>query len=58
MYCGVLGIFVSIVAHLTYWNWMGFPLDYTIAMMVDVIVGWILAGLGIAAVVKEKAAAI
>jgi len=58
MYCGVLGIFVSVVAHLTYWNWMGFPLDYTIAIMVDVIIGWILAGLGIAAVVKEKKTAV
>jgi len=58
MYCGVLGIFVSLVAHLTNWNWMGFPLDYTIAMMVDTIVGWILAGLGIAAFVKEKKTAV
>jgi hypothetical protein len=54
MYCGVLGIFISLVAHLTNWNWMGYPLDFTIAMMVDTIIGWILAGLGIAAVVKEK----
>jgi hypothetical protein len=54
MYCGVLGIFISIVSHLTNWNWMGYPLDYTIAMMVDTIVGWILAGLGIAAIVKEE----
>jgi hypothetical protein len=54
MYCGVLGIFISLVAHLTNWNWMGYPLDYTIAMTVDTIISWLLAGCGIAAIVKEK----
>jgi hypothetical protein len=52
VYCGMLGIFVSFVTHLTNWNWMGYPFDYTTAWIFDNVVGWLLAGLGIAAVVK------
>jgi|SRR5689334_457148 len=52
-YCGMIGIFVAVFVHLVNWNWMGMPGDYTSAQIIDVIVGWILAGLGIAAVVKS-----
>jgi len=50
-----LGIFVALVGHASYWNWMHFPAGYTIAFMVDVIVGWTLAGLAIAAIVRPEA---
>ncbi len=46
-----LGIFVALIGHATYWNWMYFPTDYTIAFMIDVVIGWTLAGLVIAAIV-------
>jgi len=46
------GVFVALVGHLSYLNWMSFPLGYTIVFCVDVIVGWTLAGLAIAAVIK------
>ena len=39
------------------WNWMGFPLDYTTAMVADTVIAWLCAGVGIAAVVKAPAAA-
>ena len=55
-YCGVLGILISVFAHLTNWNWLGFPLDYTTAMMTDAVIGWLFAGAGIAAFVKAPAA--
>lgn len=51
-FCGMLGLFASLVTHLTYWNWMSFPRDYTTAMVLDAVVGWVLAGLGIGALVK------
>ena len=47
-----LGVFVALVGHASYWNWMHFPWDYTVAFMVDVGVGWTLAGLAIAALVR------
>ena len=53
-YCGTLGIFLSVGTHLLNWNWMGYPLDYTTAMVADAVLGWLLAGVGIASVVKVK----
>ncbi|MBU1298146.1 MAG: hypothetical protein KKF20_01085 [Bacteroidetes bacterium] len=51
-FVGVLGIFASIVTHVSFWNWMYFPLKYTTAMMADLIIGWIIGGLVIAAFIK------
>ena len=51
-YCGMFGLFVSLFTHLMSWNWLGFPVDYTSAMIIDAILSWIFAGLGIAAIVK------
>jgi hypothetical protein len=51
-YVGVLGIFASIVTHISYWNWMYFPAKYTTAMMADLTIGWIIGGLVIAAFIK------
>jgi hypothetical protein len=56
MFCGVLGIFVSFVSWLPGWNWMGYPMDYTTAMVADSIFGWLIAGLAIAGFVKGPAA--
>ncbi|MGI9517545.1 MAG: DUF2760 domain-containing protein, partial [Pirellulaceae bacterium] len=49
-----LGIFVALVGHLSYWNWMHFPAGYTVAFMIDVTVGWLLAGLAIAAFIRPQ----
>ena len=51
-YCGMIGIFISFISHLTAWNWMGFPFVYTSAMMIDSVLGWLLTGFGIAGIVK------
>lgn len=52
IFCGMLGVFASFVVHLMYWNWFHFPLNYTTAMAADTVIGWLLAGLAIAAIVK------
>jgi hypothetical protein len=52
IFCGMLGVFASFVVHLMYWNWFYFPLNYTTAMVADTIIGWLLAGLVIGAIVK------
>ncbi len=51
-FCSMFGIFVSIFDHLMTWNWMGFPGDFVHAMMIDAVLGWILAGVAIAALVR------
>ncbi len=52
-FCGMFGIFTAVFVHLMNWNWMGFPADFTTGQIIDAIVSWILAGLGIAAFVKS-----
>ena len=47
-----LGVFVGLVGHASYWNWMHFPAGYTLAFIIDNVVGWTLAGLVIAAIVR------
>lgn len=32
-----LGIFVALVGHLSYWNWMHFPLGYTVGFMISTL---------------------
>ena len=49
-----LGIFVALVGHASYWNWMNFPIDYTLAFMADVTIGWALVGLVMAAIVRPQ----
>lgn len=46
------GIFLALTAHVAYFNWMRFPADFTMMFIVDAIVGWFLAGLPIAAIVR------
>jgi hypothetical protein len=52
----LIGLFSAITTHAMYWNWMLFPTDYTLAMFADVVGGWTLAGLVMAALVKPAAA--
>jgi len=49
----LISILSGVVYDLPYWNWYGFPLDYTIAHMAGWIVSWGVAGLGMAAIVKR-----
>ena len=55
-----LGVLIVLASDVMSWNWMRFPLDHSIAMAVDRVIGMALAGIVIAAVVvpkKNKAAA-
>jgi hypothetical protein len=51
-FCGLLGIFASLVTHVVNWNWLNYPADFTTGMIADTVIGWVLAGLGIGAIVK------
>jgi hypothetical protein len=51
-YFGMLGILISFFVHLSNFNWFDYPSDFTVAMVLDTILGWVVAGLGVAAVVK------
>ncbi len=54
----VFAVAAGLVCHVPYWNWWGFSLEYTAVSMLDLLVGWFLAGLAIARIVEFKATAL
>jgi uncharacterized membrane protein YphA (DoxX/SURF4 family) len=48
-----IGAVVSISAYASYWNWYGFPTDYTLAAMFLQVVAFAVAGVPIALLVKK-----
>ena len=50
----LLGLFSWLTISVPYWNWYGFPADFTTAGLIDGVVGWFLAGLAMAAVMKKS----
>jgi hypothetical protein len=51
-----IGVSTAIATNVSYWNWYGFPLDYTIAQIIMEIVGAFVAGLAISAVLRGRTA--
>jgi predicted small secreted protein len=49
----VFGLGVGILGYLPQWNWWGFSYAYVFTHIVDLTVGWFLAGFGIAKVLKK-----
>jgi hypothetical protein len=52
----LIGVSASIATNVSYWNWYGFPLDFTCAAIVTEVVSGLAAGLAIAAVLKPRTA--
>jgi hypothetical protein len=48
----LVGILASVMMLVPYWNWYGFPPDFTLGQIVEHAVGWFLAGIAIAAIVR------
>lgn len=53
-----VGVAVGISTNGSYWNWWGFPVDYTLASIVVQVVGYTLAGLVAALVLGWKGKAV
>jgi hypothetical protein len=51
-----LGVLAAFTTNIEYWNWYGFPGNYTTAYIFDKIVGFLVVGLVVASVVRVKAA--
>ena len=45
-------VIAALMTDLANWNWFAYPADYTLASMADKIIGWGLAGLALAAIVR------
>jgi hypothetical protein len=53
-----LGLFAAIGINIEYWNWYGFPANYTVATIADKFIGFLIVGLVAAALVKPASARI
>jgi hypothetical protein len=50
----LVGILASVMTLVPYWNWYGFPTDFTLAQIAENTVGWFLAGLVLAAILRPS----
>lgn len=48
VFASVFSLAAGVITSLPAWNWWGFPAGYTILEMMDLVVGWSLAGLVLA----------
>jgi hypothetical protein len=51
----LLGLTVALMTNVQYWNWYGFPLNYTVATIFIAAIGFLIVGLIAAAIVKSPA---
>ncbi|HWA91566.1 MAG TPA: hypothetical protein VG889_16125 [Rhizomicrobium sp.] len=51
----LMGVSSAIATNVSYWNWYGFPLDYTMAQILIEVVSALVAGLAIALVLGRRA---
>jgi hypothetical protein len=49
----LFGLSVGVLGKLPDWNWWGFSASYVMTAVVDLVIGWFLAGLAIAKVLKK-----
>ncbi len=55
LFVALLGLLPSLAIDFSYWNWYGFPTNYSLAVAADQLIGFTLAGLVLAAFVKPPA---
>jgi hypothetical protein len=53
----IAALMAAITTNLPYWNWYGFPTSYTTAYMSIQFIGYMVAGLVVAAILKTKTTA-
>jgi hypothetical protein len=49
-----LSVFAAMATHAAQWNWFYFPWRYTVALMADVVMPWLFAGLVMAAIARPR----
>lgn len=52
----LVGLLAGLMTAVPFWNWYGFPTDFTLAQIVLHTAGWFLAGIALAAIVRPSTA--
>jgi hypothetical protein len=50
----IVGLLASLMTLVPYWNWYGYPTDFTAAQIAEHTIGWLLAGLVLASIVRPS----
>lgn len=53
LFVTLMGFLPGLDVDVGYWNWYGFPGDYTLAVFADHVIGWCLAGVALAGVLRR-----
>jgi hypothetical protein len=48
------GVMVALLTNVEYWNWYGSPANYTLGLMATQVIGFFLAGIVIALIVRPR----
>ncbi len=54
IFVGMIGLFASVVSHLSDWNWLWYPTRFSLVNSADLTLTWIFAGLVIAWIIKPE----
>ena len=54
MAVGLMGVFEWLDINVSYWNWYKFPTAFTVASLVEQLIGWTLAGLVMALILRSR----
>jgi hypothetical protein len=54
LFVTIVGVVAAITTNMSYWNWYGFPRNYTAAYMTTQVIGFLCAGIVIALVLKPR----
>ena len=54
VFVGLIGLFTGVWAHMVDWNWLSYPLRYSVEMTADTVIGSLLMGLVLAAIIKPR----
>jgi hypothetical protein len=57
LFVAAIGLIGGLDIYISYWNWYGFPGNYTAAMMLDQVIGFSLAGVVMAFFIKPRSEA-
>ena len=53
-FVALTGLAAGLTTNVSYWNWYGFPTDYTVAYASIDVIAFVAAGLAIAAILKRR----
>jgi hypothetical protein len=58
LFVAAVGVAAALSTHVSYWIWWGFPAGYSLAQVATMVIGYLVAGVVIAFVLRKRAATV